>query len=210
MVVVSCTAIASHEERITSIVASAPNCIAPCWNNIQPGKSSTADFLSLVDASSKDSFKDLEFRSSPVWNGYLWTDRRADLFTSMETRNNQVGLLRFQPRSEFPLEALITTMGVPEDYLAVYSWGEREFVTIYLFYTNDGIVVKARVPWQDIDTVGCSFEIDETMLVHEIYLTQPQPLTQLITELPRFSAHAQFNPFPWQEDDFLDVHRCPS
>jgi hypothetical protein len=209
MVSASCVNNGSPEERINAIVMSSPNCQAPCWNGLQPGQSATDEFLSVVENASGENFRDLEFRSSAVWSGYQWTDSSSGFSISMEVTNERVRQIGFQPRNDLPLEAVVGTIGSPQSYVAVYSWGEREFVTILLFYTDVGVIVKSRVLWHDIDTIDCGFEIDGSMQVREIYLTQPKSPETLLNEHEQFSAFAQYKPFPWQQNNVLSVQRCP-
>ena len=209
VICVACESILTPEERVEIIFPDVTSCNAPCWNQIEPGITTEEEFLVIAEANSSQ-FDNLKRSDVSTGNsGYTWVIKEADIFGSALIRDDRANILSFQPKSNLPLESIIQALGNPKSYVAAYTWGERPFVSLVLFYESEGVIVESLIWWSNLSTIDCKFSINDTMEVSEIVMTVPDTPTQLMNNIYTLSHLERFVPNPWNSVNSLIVQDCP-
>lgn len=211
---VGCRSDLTSDDRLEMIFASNPDCSAPCWNNIIPGQTSETELFEAAVAAPSGQFGDFELSPSAslategTWHS--WDVKDAELKGSALIRDGHVSLMLFQPTSELLLEPVFNVLSNPDHYIAVYSPGERPFVSLVLFYVAKGVVVSSRIWWNSVVHDDCQFDINSTMTVDDIYLVEPEESpVQLTSNIYSLSHLSGIDPSGWAADNSLTIQRCP-
>lgn len=82
--------------RLDSLFKSSPSCLAPCWQNIRPGKSLRTDVQSLMGALAGNA---VSKKNCLTYNGNqercTWTDLEMEFAVVIEIRDGLVAYMRF-------------------------------------------------------------------------------------------------------------------
>lgn len=177
--IIACQQKLSPKEQLQTILHSTPSCKAPCWHDIEPGKSTENDFLSRVENSSEPEFYNLrEQRIDIQRTYYVWENRVTDYVGSLEIRDGEIAYITFQQlNKELTLKTTIELLGMPDAYIASVAPGEAFLLDLNLIFVEEGLIINTRiVPYDPPPSAfqpSCEIIVPANMPVNEIILTEP-------------------------------------
>jgi len=120
-------------------------CQYPCWQNIQPGVSSSEDALNilrgatfLAATSSAIPRKVDDVRSYSSWgfiDGLSETSGRITYF------DNTVAYIEFDVLGNLRIKEMIAYYGEPELISVITGWGDSRWLMVYWIYPDKGVLI---------------------------------------------------------------------
>jgi hypothetical protein len=118
-----------------------PDCPAPCWQGLTPGKSAREDYQLFVEEVLAQEFilsYEETYDEGKVL--YSWKDKATGLPVSFAFDNNTLTEIGFNPHAT-SLDTFFEQWGFPSHYSAAYREDMSAYIAITLFYEDVGIVI---------------------------------------------------------------------
>lgn len=226
----------STEEKLHHIIASSPDCTAPCWKGITPGETTQSDLRTLVDAApeqfvdysrsvygSSNTVGRLEWKGPPYGRPhitYSWddldTDTRVHVHYLVGGAEDTVAYILFSQLQGVQLENvlvedILTILGSPDAYEAAAPEAYGFSLSIRLFYERKGIVVEfitADPPPGPHPWTTCQVTLEPDMPIRFLTLAKPDSAFSTLETIDQF-----FNPDiqvteAWPDSNVLKLEPC--
>lgn len=156
------------------------SCPPPCWKEIEPGKTTKQEAVSIltklaeVKQSSINTWSIVNSNDSVQWK---FLPRTGAKYGNIFIDNNIVFGLRFSPDNTLALEEAIKHLGSPESILTLYHHEEIPFVSIFVAYPTKGIVLSLSInPYH----IGEPVNITSDMNVEVVWYFNPDLYAKLM------------------------------
>lgn len=125
----------------TSSIITNP-CTPPCWQGIDPGKTTTDEALKLLNTLPDVKKGSIEFITSIEPNDSIkwsWNSKSADYSGRIFTQGEVASLIVIAPKDKtLQFKDVISVLGEPERILTFFETGERVTIAIFILYPTKG------------------------------------------------------------------------
>lgn len=173
--------LASCSSKPSTIITDT-SCLPPCWQGITPGLSTVQEVLSILPNVPGVDPKSIVDASTVIYDTsiYCLFERNArDIGGRIYFKNNVVAAIDIAPKDKaLTFRDAVDKLGSPENVLAVYSKGEREWLSIFIIYQSKGFALLDNiVPFHK----GEHAEIKASRPVVAVYYFDPVLFDELMT-----------------------------
>ncbi len=202
----ACQTRPSAGERLKQIVASSPDCVAPCWNGLIPGHSTVADLEA-------ENVKHTSLH--PIGERYSWNITRGGDRIFADVHDGVIRAIGFHLGEDFTPGVIWAELGEPDNYEAYIGIGGEISVSFFLrlFYITKGIVFNLYIaPFEkqlsEIQ-VTCQVtlaDIQNAQAVSmELYFTVPGTAQDMV-----YSLHTatRYEVYEWRGANAFDLAYC--
>lgn len=205
--------------RLREIVATAPNCIAPCWYGLWPGSSTKSDFWNWYNTTGNRNF--IGVKETVDDNGHyisvLDSSIMGDHGATLWFEEDLIHTIDFYDnRPRIPLNVAITELGSPDAFTADWLIDMHSYVGgLVLFYEEEGVVLIMNffdyLPTGS-DPATCRIHVEPAKLrIDDIQLVAPGPSQAMLERSKgnlRFSRNAVVQ--AWHGFGMLTINPCAS
>jgi hypothetical protein len=155
-------------------------CKAPCWQNLTPGQSTSADVARFIGNLSKEDWPGREERTTA--SGCKWirladtTGPEVNALTDLYTRDGKLAFIESTPKLGPTLKQVTDHFGAPESFKAVEISGpESPLEMLEIYYPAKGVAFGVSVGKEDVGRV------EPSMRVNKVEYFMPGDLTAYFT-----------------------------
>lgn len=195
-------AISGPLNGLTKLLRSGDDCVAPCWQGLEPGISTRSDFDALVAAWPENRLEEKRCDSlGGTWYYCRWVDGDEGLLIDAIFEKEVISYFHFVPGAgdnlaapfvigELTLGDAFEVMGSPDSYSAgVWRGHGGGQLELSLYYEREGIIVNhGTSPYETDDSAFppiCEVEITPDMPVRELYFLEPNNINEDINKTLR-------------------------
>lgn len=157
-------------------------CQYPCWQNIQPGISSSEVTYQIL----KDSFylttpplmPPIKIDDTRSYDSWTFTKNIQENGARVIYFNDIVGVIEFFENGRMTFGEVVNFYGEPDHVSAISGWGDSRWLNIALIYPSKGVLITHfDRNWGPSDN---NAKITSSMAVFEVFYFDPNLYDQLL------------------------------
>lgn len=188
--------------RQASMVLTSDECVPPCWYEIRPGVTNSAQVYAVLDQLYGVNVDNIsaEYNKADELVSISWFFQRPveDSYGSVYFDKDQVAVISILTVNSLKLSDYFEKFGEPEQYWTEVGRGDnREYLDLFLFYPAKGILLEVVL---DIQDEGNQMEIRASNPIFRVTYFDPTRFddllkTQLLISKPAGARTGSFQPW---------------
>ncbi len=146
----------------------------PCWQNIQPGISTSEETLvilrDLLFLASKPAVTPIKVNEEQSYDSWVFTNNIRETSGRIIFIGNIVAEIRFDTKGS-TISEFIDYYGEPDYISAISGWADSKWLQVFFVYPTEGVmIVYYKNNWRSSDD---SIKINEIMKIDEVIYFDP-------------------------------------
>jgi hypothetical protein len=158
-----------------SILTQETTCQYPCWQNIQPGKTTSDEatqiLLQISFIDSKPSTSPRKIDNQRSYNSWTFQKKIREMGGGITYYNNIVAYIDFDVINRTEIKEMVAYYGNPELISVISGQADTQWLKIHWIYPKQGVLIIHFTPHWWLD--GTNVDITSNLTVDRVYYFNP-------------------------------------